>query len=172
MRRVPAIAAVGAAAAAALVPVPAVAHGLTSLYDAPLPLVVYVAGAAVAVGLSFVFAMLSTGTWTPRTPERTRRVPRLVVLALRALGLGAWLWVMAQLVVGGSSAAVVGSLFTWVYGWVGLAIVCAVLGPVWSWLDPFTTLHELGGVVARRLRLPERETLTLPAGTASIPPIR
>jgi hypothetical protein len=130
---------------------PVAAHGLSGVYDAPLPLAVYVLGAAVAVGLSFVFAFLSQGTWRPRDPEPLRRVPRAVVLVLRAVGLVAWLWIIAQLIVGGSSSAEVGSLFTWVFGWVGLAIVCAVLGPVWSWLDPFTTIHELGSAIGARL---------------------
>jgi hypothetical protein len=171
MRRVLAIAAVGAAAPAVLVPLPVAGHGLTRLYEAPLPLAVYLAGAAVAVGLSFLFALLSKGTWTARPPEATRSVPRLLVLALRALGLLAWVWVIAQLVVGGSSAAEVGSLFTWVYGWVGLAIGCAVLGPIWSWLDPFTTLHDVGSAVARRLGAPERPHAALPAAVAAWPAV-
>ena len=37
----------------------------------------------------------------------------------------------------------VSSLFLWVYGWVGLAIVCAIIGPAWQFLDPFSTLHDL-----------------------------
>ena len=136
---------------AAVLPLPVSAHGLSGRYDAPLPLAVYLAGAAAAVGLSFVFAFLSRGQWQPRPPERIRRVPTVLVLALKALGLLALAWIVAQVIVGGSSVAEVGSLFTWVYGWVGLAILCAVVGPVWSWLDPFTTLHDAGAWVVRRL---------------------
>jgi hypothetical protein len=160
-----------AVATATLAPVPVVAHGLSGVYDAPLPLVVYLAGAAVAVGLSFVFAFLSSGTWRPRPLERTRAVPRFLVVALKAIGLVAWAWVIAQLIVGGSSSAEVGSLFTWVYGWVGLAILCAVVGPIWSWLDPFTTLHEVGARVGSRLGLPGRRHVAYPAGGATWPAV-
>ena len=156
---------------AILAAAPVSAHGLSGVYDAPLPLAVYLAGAAVAVGLSFVFAVLSSGTWRPRPLERTRTVPRVIVVALKAIGLVAWAWVIAQLIVGGSSSAEVGSLFTWVYGWVGLAILCAIVGPIWSWLDPFTTIHEIGSWVASRLGLPARRHATYPAAAATWPAI-
>ena len=159
------------AAAVALLPMPVAAHGLSGRYDAPLPLAVYLAGAAVAVGLSFLFAFLSQGRWQPRPVERTRRVPTVVVLGLKALGLLAWGWIVAQVIVGGSSSAEVGSLFTWVYGWVGLAIVCAVLGPVWSWVDPFTSLHDAGAWIVRRLGLRAPSHATLPAGIAAWPAV-
>jgi hypothetical protein len=42
-------------------------------------------------------------------------------------------------------------LFLWVYGWVGIAIVSSLLYPVWHWLDPFTTLHDIGARAARAL---------------------
>ena len=156
---------------AILAAAPVSAHGLSGVYDAPLPLAVYLAGAAVAVGLSFVFAVLSSGTWKPRPLERTRTVPRFLVVALKAIGSVAWAWVIAQLIVGGSSSAEVGSLFTWVYGWVGLAILCAIVGPIWSWLDPFTTIHEIGSWVASRLGLPARRHATYPAAAATWPAI-
>ncbi len=72
-------------------------------------------------------------------------------LALRALGLLAWLWIIAQGIIGGSSSAEVATLFIWVYGWVGVAMVSAIVGPVWHFLDPFSTLHDLGAAVVKRL---------------------
>ena len=56
---------------------------------------------------------------------------------------------MLQAIAGGSSDADVASLFLWTFGWVGLAMVSALLGPAWSWLDPFTTLHDLGSRALR-----------------------
>jgi hypothetical protein len=41
----------------------------------------------------------------------------------------------------------------WVYGWVGLAIVCAVIGPAWHFLDPFSTLHDIAAAVLRLLNV-------------------
>jgi hypothetical protein len=62
-----------------------------------------------------------------------------------------WLWIIAQGIAGGSSNGEVATLFLWVYGWVGLAILSAAVGPVWHYLDPFSTLHDLGAAVLRRL---------------------
>ena len=149
-----AVAASLAVTATLAVPGIAVAHQLTERYQAPLPLLAYVAGAAIAVAMSFAFVTLRTGR-TPASGEtaasRTYAVPRPVQLGLRALGLAAWLWVVAQAVVGGSGVADVASLFLWVYGWVGLALVSALIGPLWSWIDPFTTLHMIFGRATRGL---------------------
>ena len=65
-------------------------------------------------------------------------------VSLRVIGLIGWTWIVAQAIAGGSSDAAVATLFLWVYGWVGLAIVCALIGPAWHFLDPFSTLHDLG----------------------------
>ncbi len=40
-------------------------------------------------------------------------------------------------------------MFLWIYGWVGVAIVSAFIGPIWTWLDPFSTLHDLGAAALR-----------------------
>ena len=58
-------------------------------------------------------------------------------------------WIMAQAIVGGDSDAEVSHLFAWVYGWVGVALVSAFLFPIWTWLDPFTTLHDIAARVVR-----------------------
>ena len=153
---------VGLRASAAVVPVVAVAafavpsvvlgHGLGATYVSQLPLAVYLAGAAMTVALSFAFVLVLDlrGGGDPG-PERLVRVPAALRVGLRALGLLAWLWIVAQAIAGGSSDADVASLFLWVYGWVGLALVSALVGPVWQWLDPFATLFDLGAAVARRL---------------------
>ncbi len=73
---------------------------------------------------------------------------RPIRVGLAAIGLVAWLWIVAQGVAGGSSAGDVATLFLWVYGWVGLALVCALIGPAWHFLDPFSTLHDLGAAAA------------------------
>src|SRR5687768_732956 len=98
--------------------------------------------------MSFAFvSMRTSGAAKPpsRAESRTYSVPRPVQLALRGLGLIGWLWIVAQALVGGSGVADVASLFLWVYGWVGLALVSALIGPLWSWIDPFTTLHMIFG---------------------------
>ncbi|CAN5818210.1 hypothetical protein BH20CHL5_BH20CHL5_00650 [soil metagenome] len=153
--------------AAALLALPSVAsaHSLSGTVNSPLPLVAYLAGAAVAVGLSFAFVALTEGG-PPKevAPPRSHRVPRAVQLLLRGLGLTAWLWVAAQALVGGSSDADVASLFLWIYGWVGLAIVSSLVGPLWSWIDPFSTLHDIFVWLGRRLGIGGGAASPVPPG--------
>ena len=144
-------------------PVPASAHPLVGAADAPLPLELYLAGAGLAVALSFVIGFVYAGRARPAEPGVLRRVPRAVFTGIRLIGLFAWTWVIAQAVVGGSTDAEVGRLFTWVYGWVGLAIVCALFVPLWDWLDSFVTLYALGTRVMGGGRVKRWHPRTYPA---------
>lgn len=139
------------AAVALALPSPALGHQLVGRLDSPLPLAVYLAGAAMAVGLSFAFVLLRDVRAPAQAEPRYVRAPAWLVAGVRAIGLIAWLWIVVQTLVGGSSTASVAPLFLWVYGWVGVAILSAFVGPVWRWLDPFSTLFDLGAAVARRL---------------------
>jgi hypothetical protein len=132
-------------------PAVAAAHSLSNTYQSRLPLVVYLAGAAIAVGLSFAFLLIADVRAEPPATTAGRIPPRAVRFVLRAVGLLGWAWIVAQGLIGGSSAGDVSTLFLWVYGWVGLAMLSAFVGPIWHWLDPFTTLHDLGSAVTRRL---------------------
>ncbi len=142
-----------------LAAVPASAHALHGNVDAPLPFAAYLAGAVIAVGLSFVFVTLGDDRPLPDPPPgREITLPRAVRWLLRAVGLVAWLWIVAQAIAGGSSDAEVASLLLWVFGWVGLALVSALLGPAWAWLDPFSTIHDVLATILRPtgLRMPGR----------------
>lgn len=149
MRRL--VVALGILSAMIAAPAPVAAHSLIGRLDSPLPLVVYLVGAGLAVALSFAFVMLRDARPGPAQRPASSVVPRFVAIGLRAIGLFAWTWIVAQTIVGGSSDADVASLFLLVYGWVGVAMVSAFVGPVWTWLDPFTTLFDIGAAVARRL---------------------
>ena len=111
------------------VPAVAAAHGLSPAYQSPLPLAVYLVGAAVTVALSFLFVLARD----VRAPEivdgRLVRVPAVLRLVLRAIGLIGWVWIVAQALAGGSSDAAVAPLFLWVFGWVGIAFCSALAVP-------------------------------------------
>jgi hypothetical protein len=160
MRRRLALCAVALAALLVLLAAaPVVAHALHGNVDAPLPFVAYILGAAAAVALSFAFVGISDGTPMPEPePGRIRTLWRPFRWLLRLVGLTAWIWVVAQTITGGSSDAEVGSLLLWVFGWVGLALLSALLGPVWAWLDPFSTLHDILAAIIRPtgIRIPGR----------------
>ncbi len=139
---------------ALLLPAAVAAHSLNPTYTSRLPLAVYLVGAALTVGLSFVFVIVRDVRAAPPDLSTTGHLPpRWLRLGLRAIGLVGWGWIVAQGIAGGSSDGDVATLFLWVYGWVGVAILCAIFGPVWHFLDPFSTLHDIGAAVLARFRV-------------------
>ena len=155
-----------------LLPGDAAAHVLGEQYQAPLPLLAYVAGAAIAVALSFAFVALRRPTAVQSaTLGQAFRVPSWLRGGLRLVGLVGWCWIVVQAVHGGSGESDVASLFLWLYGWVGLALLSALLGPVWSWLDPFSTLHMILGWLGRRLGLRAGAERPYPAALGSWPAV-
>lgn len=146
------LAGIGIAAAASLLLFPGavLGHELTGAFVSPIPLPVYLAGAAAAVALSFAAVLLRDGvSFGPSRPGQ-HAVPAWLRTGLRIAGLLAVAWVLAQAIIGGASEADVSGLFLWTYGWVGLALVSALVGPAWSWLDPFTAFHDAGAALLRR----------------------
>jgi hypothetical protein len=141
-------------ALALVLPASAMAHALNATYESRLPLAVYLVGAATTVALSFIFVITRDVRATPPTISSEGSLPPAIVRrGLRAVGLIGWAWIVAQGIAGGSSAGDVATLFLWVYSWVGVAIVSAVAGPIWHFLDPFSTLHDLGAWVLDRLHV-------------------
>ena len=147
------------------------AHALSNTYQSRLPLVVYLAGAAIAVGLSFAFLLIADVRADPPAMTAGRVPPVWLRALLRAIGLIGWGWLVAQGIAGGTGAGDVTTLFLWVYGWVGIAALSAFVGPVWHWLDPFTTLHDLGAGLLRRLGVGGWSTAEYPAGLGRWPAV-
>jgi len=152
-----------------LLPDTVLGHQLNERYEAPLPLAAYVAGAALAVAMSFLFVMVRKSPVTP-SGQRTapqigpdHHMPRWLRYGLQALGVIAWLWIVAQTFFGGNGDGDVGTIFLWIYGWVGLALVSGLLGPVWPWLNPFATFHRLLSSVAHRTGISGGEPAEYPA---------
>jgi hypothetical protein len=144
----------GVLVVALALPASAAAHTLSATYESRLPLAIYLAGAATTVALSFAFVIVRDVRAAPAAATGPGHLPPAPLrYAMRGLGLIGWAWIMAQGIAGGSSDGSVATLFLWVYGWVGVAIVCAVAGPVWQFLDPFSTLHDLGAALLGRLRI-------------------
>ena len=160
-----------AVVAVAGAPAAAAAHGMSPTYQSPLPLAVYLVGAATTVALSFVFILARDMRAGPVPEGRLVHVPLAVRVALRAVGLAGWAWIMAQGVAGGSSDAAVASLFLWVYGWVGVAMLSALVAPVWEWLDPLATIHDILAWILRRLGVRGWAQSELPPGLGVWPAV-
>ncbi|HET9085559.1 MAG TPA: hypothetical protein VFN41_14260 [Candidatus Limnocylindrales bacterium] len=137
---------------ALVAPAAVLAHTLNASYTSRLPLAVYLAGAAATVALSFIFVLVrDVRADRPDTSAPGRLPPAWLRILLRVLGLVAWIWIVVQGIAGGTSAAEVASLFLWVYGWVAVAAISALVGPIWHFLDPFSTLFDIGAWVIRRI---------------------
>lgn len=167
-----ALAALGVGAVALGSPAVALGHALSATFESRLPLAVYVIGAAAAVGLSFAFVLLRDLRADPPVDDGRRTdPPAFVRIALRGIGLVAWAWIAAQAIVGGESDAEVARLFAWVFGWVGIAILVAFVGPAWRWIDPFSTLHDLGSGLLRRLGVEGWPPAEYPSGLGRWPAV-
>ena len=147
-------------------PATVAAHQLTGRFTSPIPLGAYLLGAALAVGVSFAIVFVrDPGALVVRAtevPERVVRVARPVRAVLTGVGLLGWGWVIAEVVAGGRSEGDAASLFLWTYGWVGLVLVSAFIGPAWTWLDPFASLYRAAVAIVRRVGLTGGEPATYP----------
>ena len=165
--------AISAALAVALAaPAAVFAHTLNTSYTSRLPLAVYLAGAAATVALSFIFVLVrDVRADRPDTSAPGHLPPAWLRYLLRGLGLIGWVWIVVQGIGGGTSAAEVASLFLWVYGWVAVAAISALVGPVWQFLDPFSTLFDIGAWVIRRLGVTPWDIASYPEGLGKWPAV-
>ncbi|MEO8208478.1 MAG: hypothetical protein ABI598_05540 [Chloroflexota bacterium] len=148
------------------------AHQLSGSFQSRLPLAVYLVGAAGAVALSFAFVLLRDLRATAVVDDgRRATIPGFVRNFLRAIGLIGWAWIMVQAIAGGDSDAEVSRLFAWNYGWVGVALISALAFPVWTWLDPFSTLYDIGAWLLRRLGVGTVSPAEYPAGLGRWPAV-
>ena len=158
---------------AAILGAPAVvtAHNLSAVYQSPLPLAVYLAGAATTVALSFVFVLARDMRAAPTPEGRVVHVPAPIRIVLRVLGVVGWAWILVQGAAGGTSEASVASLFLWVYGWVGVAMLSALVAPVWEWVDPFATIHDMLAWALRKVGVQGWAITDLPAAVRVWPAV-
>jgi hypothetical protein len=141
---------------AALVAVLAVApharaHGFGDRYDLPVPLSLWVAGAATAVVLSFVIIGMVVRTPAiagdyPRVNLLRWRLGRVLVdprlwLAGRIASIALLILIVAAGVLGSQNPTRnLAPTAVWVVWWVGVAYVSALLGDVWMVVNPWSAL--------------------------------
>jgi len=147
------------AAAVALVillgatPLPVAAHAIGGTFQLPVPLWLYLAGAAIAVAASFIVTIVVARRASPAT-YRLRSTPTSVASAarwgLRAVGLAWWYGAILTGLVIGDISQLPGVLL-WIGIWVGLPIAAALVGNAWPSLSPFRTTFSALEWVAQRL---------------------
>ena len=146
------------APAAVLLPATAWAHGFIERYDLPVPLGYFVAGAAAAVALTLLVAVLfarrapGAGQGVPvalgSMPPWLKHLCRAVSVGLFGLTVAAALWGTADPLMNLAPTFV---LIVW---WVGLGLVVACIGNIWPALDPWRALFESMDAAARQLGRP------------------
>jgi hypothetical protein len=155
-------------------PGPVEAHAIGGTFQLPVPLWLYLAGAATAVAASFVVTALMARRRN-ELPYATRPIPEplggVARAVLRAVGLAWWYGAIAVgFLVGDISP--LPAVLLWVFTWVALPIVAAVLGNAWPSLSPFRTTFAGLDWVARRLGADRLELgLEYPPGLARWPAV-
>jgi hypothetical protein len=136
--------ALGALAAAVtatlLVPRPTLGHAIGGTFQLPVPLWLYLAGAAVAVAASFVVTAALRRRSALGAGYRTRPISLAAAVPtrwiLRIIGLAWWYGAIAVgFAVGDISP--LPAVLLWIGIWVGLPIVAILVGNPWPSLSPF-----------------------------------
>jgi len=135
-------------------PPPVTAHAIGGTFQLPVPLWLYLAGAAVAVAASFLVRTRTNRAARTHPAYATRPVPasiaRAMRLALRLLGLAWWYGaIIVGFVVGDISP--LPAVLLWIGIWVGLPIVAVLVGNPWPSLSPFRSTFAGIEWVVRRL---------------------
>ncbi|HEY7657491.1 MAG TPA: hypothetical protein VH881_11545 [Burkholderiales bacterium] len=158
MRRSSRAAAASIFATAAVLALPGTAwpHAFGQRYDLPAPLGYFVAGAAAAVVLSFVVAAVFARGAPRASPDEGLVVPLGPLLPLLRASARALSVVLLGVVL---IAGVFGSrnpemnfatILVWIVWWVGLSLVVACFGNIWSALDPWRSVFDGLERLARR----------------------
>jgi hypothetical protein len=144
------------------------AHGFGQRYDLPVPLGLYLLSAGATVGFSFllVAALAPAGRSGDRrlrlSLPRAGMAGRFFVMFVRAAGIAVFaLVVIAGLIGNQSPFKNIAPTMVWVIGWVGLSFASALIGDVWTVLNPWDSVARF---VARRRQRgnPPRSNSDLP----------
>jgi hypothetical protein len=140
-------------------------HGIGGRQDLPVPFGLAVAGAAIAVAISFVVLGLAWRNPKYRGNAAGRPLPAAITRTVdaawfrwivRLVGLATFLYAMVSLLFGVDRLTNPIFGFIYILVWVGLVPISIVLGPVWRTLNPLRTVHLL---LSKLLRQPPSKGL-------------
>jgi hypothetical protein len=136
-----------AAAIALAAPAPVFAHAFAQRYDLPLPLGFYLAGAGMAVALSFIGSFLLMRPGRMPTVHVDIPVPPVVASVIRFVIQVVALALLALVIVTGlagpeSPTQNFATVFIWVIWWVGFTLFTALVVDLWSAGNPFRTVID------------------------------
>lgn len=121
------------------------AHGVGQVFDSPIPLYLYLIGAAATVVASFGVRTLFVEAPAPPAEREIagRGWARGVGGVLRVAGLVGLVLVVASGVIVGSEGFTVATLGFWVGLFVGMTILSAMLAGAWEASDPWSYLEDV-----------------------------
>jgi hypothetical protein len=157
--RRPVVIAAGALLAAAIVPAPALAHGIVGKTDLPIPRWLFAWGAAVVLIISFV--ALATLWPKPRLEQSHERVlfrfPAVLDPICGVIGIALFAVVVYAGFAGEqfSATANLAPTFIYVVFWVGLPFISLPLGDVFRAFNPWRAVARAAAWVAGRVRGPD-----------------
>lgn len=136
---------------ALLMPTAAEAHGFGMRYDLPLPLDYFIWGGAAVIVFSFVIAAIVLRPALDGTPYPTRDLSETwlgriaacpaVQSTIRIFAVFVFaLTLLAGYIGAPNPHKNISIVMVWVIAWVGIAYLSALLGNVWSVLNPWSTL--------------------------------
>ncbi|MCP4330165.1 MAG: hypothetical protein GY791_17210 [Alphaproteobacteria bacterium] len=136
-----------------LLPAAAAAHGFGARYDLPVPLSMYIWGAAATVGLSFVlagfFLRRSVRSTAYPTYDLLRIAPLgwlahpVVLEAVRAIAVALYLVIVVAGFGGDQNPFKnIAPTAVWVIWWVGLAYVSSLCGDLWALVNPLASMFR------------------------------
>jgi hypothetical protein len=142
---------------------PALAHGFGPTYDIPIPLWLYLYGAAAAVVLSFLPLALSSRKERDAPYDyprfdlfrvrllRTLLTSNLLIGGLRLLSVALFLVVVIAGLIGLQSGFNFAPTFVWIIWWVGLSLFTAFVGNLWPLVNPWRVVFDWAERLVRRL---------------------
>jgi len=157
---------------------PALAHGFGQRYDLPVPLWLYLYGAASAVLLSFVvFGFFVGERGTPNGYPRLNLLrfslfratlaSRAFVSGLRVFSVTVFTLVILAGLFGDQTPQLnFAPTLVWVIWWVGLSLFVALIGNLWALANPFKVVFEWADGLTRRLGVEDglEPDISYPAG--------
>jgi hypothetical protein len=166
---------------------PAAAHGFGQRYELPVPLSLYLYGAAAVVALSFVLLGLFVRQ-APRTHGRMgnggwRMGPLAIGHSPFATGVGSapgfapgltqptvraaafalfFVVILAGFIGDANPYRNIAPTLVWIVWWVGLAYVQAFVGDLWRLINPWSTAYDAADWLCRRLGWTKALSFDLP----------
>jgi hypothetical protein len=148
-------------------------HGFGMRYDLPLPLTLWIIGAACAILLSFLVISIgvraNTSVESPAQPKLFRwqidnglASPKIRVIA-QLLAVAALILIVATGIVGDQTPTRnLAPTAIWIAWWVGFSYLSAFVGNVWSVVNPWAAIFDWCGRIVSKWRAPRTAIVKWP----------